>query len=437
MRSRTRLWGALIFGVILANHGCATLAPAPLGPADIPALEERAARRPGDGEAQLHLGVALAAAGRCGEAVEAAERGRALAPGDPVGPLVIGQCLEESGDFEGAVGLYARFVQDYAESPGVAVVEGRRVTALQQQAREQARLVVEREEALGPANPQTVGVFPFIVDGDSAYHPLSVGLAHMLTTDLALLRRFPLVERVQLNALLQELDVPAELIDPATAARAGRLMGASRMILGTVSIPSDREIQLSGNIVLGTGELVEPLTTEGALRDLLSLEKEYALQIAENLGYQLTEAERQRILENQPGSLAAFLAFSRGILSEDLGDFRGATAHFQDAVQADPQYGEAQERLRGAVGADALNEAGPGGVAAAVASVDQNLGASPEMAFSSSALASSMLDIASHQPERATIGVGTANVALDVLPGDSQVIPSLEALITILIWIRR
>ena len=41
------------------------------------------------------------------------------------------------------------------------------------------------------------------------------------------------------------------------------------------------------------------------------MEKELALQVAAGLGYQLTEAERQRILENQPGSLAAFLAFSQ------------------------------------------------------------------------------------------------------------------------------
>ncbi len=436
MNSRTRPWRALTLGVILAGYGCASLAPASLGPADIPVLEERAAREPDDGEAQLRLGIALAASGRCGEAVEAAERGRALEPGDPVGPLVIGQCLEEAGDFEAAVGLYAQFLQEYGDSPGVAAVEGRRVIALQQQARVQARLAVEREEVLGPADPQTVGVFPFIVAGDSAYHPLSVGLAHMLTTDLALLRRFPLVERVELGALLQELDVPAELIDPATAARAGRLMGASRMIMGTVSIPSGRDIQLGGNIVLGTGELVEPLTMEGDLRDLLSLEKEYALRIAENLGYQLSEAERQRILENQPGSLAAFLAFSRGILSEDRGDFGSAAVHFQDAVRADPEYGEAQERFRSAIGADALSESGPGGVGAAIARVDQSLGAPAELVPSSNALASSMYDVASHQLERATIGVGGANVSLDVLPDASQVLASLEAIISILIRIR-
>jgi tetratricopeptide (TPR) repeat protein len=436
MISRARFWGALVFVVAFAGYGCASVAPTRLGPSDIPALQERVARSPGSGEAQLHLGVALAAAGRCGEAVEAAERGRALTPSDPMGPLVIGQCLEEAGDFEAAVGLYAQYIQAHGESPGAAAVEGKRVIALQQQAREHARLVVEREEALGPADPQTVGVFPFIVDGDSAYHALSVGLAHMLTTDLALLRRFPLVERVELNALLQELEVPGELIDPATAARAGRLMGASRMILGTVSVPSDDEIRLGGNIVLGTGELVEPLTTEGALRDLLSLEKEYAIQIAENLGYQLSEAERQRILENQPGSLAAFLAFSRGILSEDQGDFGAAAGHFREAVRVDPQYGEAQERLDGALGAEAISEAGPGGVTEAIASVDPNMGAPFEAASSASALASSTFDIASQQPERATIGVGTGNVSPKLLPEEALVLPSLEAIITIIIRIR-
>jgi len=208
------------------------------------------------------------------------------------------------------------------------------------------------------------------------------------------------------------------------------------MILGTVSVPSERDIQLGGNIVLGTGELVEPLTMEGDLRDLLSLEKEYALRIAENLGYQLSEAERQRILENQPGSLAAFLAFSRGILSEERGDFGSAAVHFQEAVQADPQYSEAQERLRSSIGADALGESGPGGVPAAIAIVDQSLGAPTEMAPSSNALTSSMYDIAAHQLERATVGAGEANVPLDVVPEESPIPPSLVAIISILIRIR-
>jgi tetratricopeptide (TPR) repeat protein len=341
--------------------------------------------------------------------------------------------MEEAEDFDGALRVYSSFIQEHGDSRGAAAVEGRRVIALQMQARQVARSALEREESLGPADPETVGVLPFIVDAGPEYQSLSTGLAHMLTTDLALLRRFPLVERVELNALLQEMEIPAELIDPTTAARAGRLMGASRMVLGTVSLPSDQELRMGGNIVLETGELVEPLTAEGGLNDLLSLEKAYALQTAENLGYVLSNAERQRILENRPASLAAFLAFADGLFAEEQGDFEAAVSHYREAVRADPQYGEAQDRLRGSAGAEALSVASLGEIPTIPISVDQSLGLSPATNLMASVLGASILDIASHQSERATIDAGTANTVIDLLPEDLDILPALEAIIIIII----
>ena len=52
-------------------------------------------------------------------------------------------------------------------------------------------------------------------------------------------------------------------------------------------------------------------------------------------------------------------------------------------------------------------------------------------------LASSILDIASHQPERATIDAGTSATILDLVPEDAQILPLLEAVITIIITISR
>ena len=261
MTSKRCTGRGLLIGAILAVSGCATAGPRAIRTEDIPALRERAARTPDDGNVQFLLASALASAGRCDDAVIAARRGRAILPEDPTGPLILGMCLEESGQYDEALRLYAGFLFDYGDAPGAQAVEGRRVVALRLKARAEAREAVQNEQGLAPAEPETVGVLPFIVDGDPAYQALSAGLAHMLTTDLALLRRFPLVERTQLDAILEELEVAPELIDPTTAARAGRLMRASRIVLGTVSVPADGQARLGGNIVLETGELVEPFSS--------------------------------------------------------------------------------------------------------------------------------------------------------------------------------
>ena len=299
----SRLGGSLkglLIWAVLGTSGCATLGLGAPEPADIPELQRLAASEPENGKLHLRLAAAQAAADRCDLAVISARRGRTLLPADPTGPLILGQCLEEAGEYGNALNLYAQFLFDHSDVPGAESIEGRRIVALQAQAREMAQTAVENELILAPAEPETVGILPFVVDGDEAYQPLSVGLAHMLTTDLALLRRFPLVERVQLDALLQELALAPELIDPATAARTGRLMRASRMILGTVSVPTGEAARLGGSIVLETGEVAEPLAMEGALEDILSLEKELAINIAESLGYQLVKRSASGFLRTVP-----------------------------------------------------------------------------------------------------------------------------------------
>jgi len=421
---------------LLLCLGCATMGPPrPVGPEDIPALQERTTRNPNDGEAHLLLAAAQAEAGRCEEALVSARRGRFLLPADATGPLIIGQCLEEAGQFGEALNLYAQFLLEHGDSPGAQAVGGRRIETLHRQARQAARDAVRNEESLAPADPETVGVLPFIVDGDSTYQALSVGLAHMLTTDLALLGRFPLVERVQLGALLEELELPPELLDPATAVRAGRLVRASRMILGTASIPAEGQTRLGGNVVLETGEMVEPQATEGELNQILSLEKELAFRIAGSLGYELSQAERQRILQNQPASLMAFLAFSRGLLAEDRGDYEAAAAFYSAAAEADPGYGEALNRQE--------SVAGVAMIPIQLAQLTMFPGAGlpvldePMMSSLANTLASSIMDVASHQPERATLEAGSVNTIVDVLPEADDILPLLEAVISIMITIPR
>lgn len=429
----------LAVGMLLTCWGCASFEPPPppLGPADVPGLQQRTALEPNNGRVHLELSAALAASGRCDAAVTVAERGRALAPADPLGPLVMGQCFEDAELYGQALDLYVGFLSQYGDLPGAAAVEGRRAIAFQERAKSLVRRAIRDEEELAPADPETVGVLPFLVDGDSIYHPLSVGLAHMLTTDLALLGRFPLVERVQLSALLEELALPPEMVDPSTAVRAGRLVRASRMVLGTVSIPSERVTRLGGNVVLESGDLVQPALTEGELRGLLQLQKEYSARIAEALGYPMSDAERRRIDENRPANLTALLAFSRGLMAEDDGDFARAAAFYREAISADPEYGEAQGRLRGAVGADVLSRSSRGEVTGVGARVDQALAFVPESNVLQGILAGAVFDVASHQPERAMVDAGSATPSAAVAPSENRVVPSLEAIITIIITIPR
>jgi hypothetical protein len=89
----------------------------------------------------------------------------------------------------------------------------------------------------------------------------------------------------------------------------------------------------------------------GTFKQLLDLEKQLVLALAPQLGIELTEAERQRILRQGPKNLAAFLAYSQGLEALDRGDYRAAATAFNAAARADPSFSAAREQQQGAAAA--------------------------------------------------------------------------------------
>jgi tetratricopeptide (TPR) repeat protein len=192
-------------------------------------------------------------------------------------------------------------------------------------------------------------VLPVQVVGDSAYQPLSRGLAEIMTTDLALLERFRMVERLQVGALLGELNLTqAGRVDPATAVRVGHLVRAGSMVQGLATIPPRGTTRLEAAVVRSDGEVTAPARQDGAVRDLLKMEKQLVVEIARQLGYELSAAELEMVLENGTQNLAAFLAYSRGLLAEDRGDYRSAAAFYAEAAQADPNFDVARDAYEAA-----------------------------------------------------------------------------------------
>lgn len=350
-RSRRCRITATLFGAALVVVGCAPKGPAAVSPNEIPALEQRLREAPSDGDALLRYSAALYAAGRCDTATVVARRGIAVKPQDALGPLVVGRCLEQDRRLDEALAVYATYMTANADRPGAAAIRAQQGVVRRDRAIAQARDALAREGELSqvPAEPTTVAVLPVQVDGDSTYQPLSRGLAEILTTDLALLERFRMVERLQVGALLGEMDLAREgRVDPATAVRMGHMLRAGRMVQGLATIPPRGTTRLEAAVVLSDGEVTAPARQDGAVKDLLRMEKRIVVEIARMLGYELSAAELQMVLENGTQNLAAFLAYSRGLLAEDRGDYRTAAAYYAEAVQADPNFDVARDAYEAA-----------------------------------------------------------------------------------------
>ena len=296
------------------------------------------------------------AAGRCDTAVVVANAGQMLAPGDAVGPMVIGGCQEKDNRYDLAYATYTDFATKYPQARGIAAVRAKAQLALREQSVQTARAALASESTLTAQAPQpsTVAVLPLTIAGDSSLQPLSRGLAELLTSDLALIRSLRLLERVQIGTLLDELKLgQSSRADPATAARVGRLLRAERMVQGVASIDQKGPVRLSAAIVRSNGDVRTGAQASGTFKQLLDLEKQLAFSLASQLGIQLTEAERQRILKQGPRNLAAFLAYSQGLDALDRGDYRAAAAAFSASVRADPSFQQAAQQQQAAEAAPA------------------------------------------------------------------------------------
>lgn len=378
--------------------------PAEVSPAEISELRERVAARPGDGELVLRLAAALYSAQRCDSAIAVARTGMALRPADALGPLVIGQCQERAEQYTQALATYDGFLTAHADGRGVGAVRSRRLLVERAQATQSARSALARESELAqaPRDPSVVAVLPLRIVGDSSYQPLSRGLAQMLTSDLALLERFRMVERLQLAALFDEMQLgETQRTDPATAARVGHLVQAGRLVQGLTQIPNENDVRLEASVVLASGQVVAPEVVTGRFRDLLRMEKDLVVAIAGQLGYQLSESERRAIQENGTQDLTAFLAYSRGIEAEELGNFNAAAAYFGQAAQADPNFQAARTSYQANQGAPAAQESSAGQVTQA----SQQATVEPPAAGDDfgGAVGSTISDIAATQAEKTAV----------------------------------
>lgn len=204
--------------------------------------------------------------------------------------------------------------------------------------------------ALPAAQPggMVLGVLPFAhAPGDTVLGHLSYALADLLATDLATSRRIRLVERLRFGEVLRELALSAtDVVDEATAPRAGRLLRATTLVTGSLRGRGAGDVAFGVGVTdVGTGRVERARDRWAAVAELLDAEKALAFEILARLGVQLTPAERERIEQRPTRSLAALLAYGQGVRAEIDGRYAAAARAFRRAVTADPTFRAARDRL--------------------------------------------------------------------------------------------
>ncbi|HOS98389.1 MAG TPA: CsgG/HfaB family protein [Deltaproteobacteria bacterium] len=208
-----------------------------------------------------------------------------------------------------------------------------------------AKQAIEQEQALeGAPASNTVAVLTFgNPSADPGLVPLQKGFAYLLMTDLSQVQGLTVVERVRIQALLEELKLGASgLVDEASAPRVGRLSGAGYLVGGDLSGKDRAGLSVSSDVlqVKDQSSLGRP-SADGALEQVFELEKKILFEVVDLLKIKLSKKERESLKRPLTTSYQALIYLSMGLDASDRGNYTRADLFYRKALALDPQFSPA------------------------------------------------------------------------------------------------
>ena len=191
----------------------------------------------------------------------------------------------------------------------------------------------------------TVAILYFDYQGkDEQMGLLRKGLAQMLISDLSTLEHIRIVERDRLEEILAELKLgQSGKIDPATAARVGKLLGARYMVLGGY-FDMMNTLRADARVVeVETGKVVQSVGANGKPDDFMSVEQSLSTQLAEVLSKKLkiTAMAAPKPPRAKPPSrlmMKTAMLYSSALANIDAGHKDRAKVELEEVVKQQPDF---------------------------------------------------------------------------------------------------
>jgi TolB-like protein len=212
-----------------------------------------------------------------------------------------------------------------------------------------AKKVLEEEKALETlrgSNTLTVLYFRNTT-GQEGLNPIRKGLTLMLITDLTHLKGLQVIERIKLQALLEEMRLgEAGLVEPDTEPRIGSLLGAEWLVGGDIMGDASVLLRIDSKLLdIPTSQVLGQPGAEGQLSELFRIEKELLFGIIELLRIEITPEEREILERPCSTNTEALINLFQGIDASDHGDYEQAAAFYEKALQDDPEICSASEAI--------------------------------------------------------------------------------------------
>lgn len=197
-----------------------------------------------------------------------------------------------------------------------------------------------------------IAVFPFsnggsYGQGKEDFDALERGIAGMMISELSQNPAARVVERQEIQRLIDEQNLTAQnRVDPQTAAKIGKLVGARYVVLGNF-------IDFYGDFRVDV-RLVNTETSEIIKTESERMQRDHMFDIIRNIAARLMKDANLPALQRASGDqrlgrqvpTEALTYYSRALLYQDRGQKEKAVEMFNRALTIFPEYAEAQDGLQ-------------------------------------------------------------------------------------------
>ena len=216
--------------------------------------------------------------------------------------------------------------------------------------RQWARQAIQQEKQLAAmTKPNSIAILYFRnLSEDRALDPLQKGLAIMLISDLSKLDMITVVERTELQALVEEIGLgQSGLVDSNTTPRVGRLLQSQYLIGGSFSGSAATTLHVGAHLIdVAPGKTIGRAEVKDKMEQLFTIEKQLLNQIILDLKLNLTQQQRRDLGRPLSRSQGALLDLFRGIDAVDHQQFDSAAQFMDRAIQQDPNLTLAKTSLQ-------------------------------------------------------------------------------------------
>ena len=305
---------------------------------------------PKDAVAWREIGIANYKKGDLIKAEDAFKQANQIAP-DATASLYIGMIYEQNNEFDKAIDAYTASLNLEPKGETKSLLQSHLDRLVKARLQSEATRAVKNEENVKASSIPTNTIA--VVDFDGSHlpanlAPLSAGFAEFTASDLSKVRSLQVVDRMKIDAILNELKLSSsQYADPSTAPRLGRIIGSRKVVTGTMLNIGDKGLRIDGAVVNTVDSSAKMTgTTEGDLNAFFKVQKDFVFKIIDDLGIDLTAEERDSIQKVPTESYLAFMAYCRGLDYKKRGMYGQARAEFSQAAKDDGKFQEAQTQFK-------------------------------------------------------------------------------------------